>query len=525
MASTIDSQFGPIRSLFWPIYGHEVKKLLPMVFMLFLICFNYSALRSMKDALVITTAGAEIIPFIKVWAILPMAVVVTLIFTKLSNHYSQEKVFYFMTSGFLVCYALFAFILYPLRETLHPTESADALAAILPAGFKGLIAMYRYWTFTAFYVMSELWSTSIMTVLFWGFANEITRLTEARRFYSVLSIISNFAAIAAGCFSISVSQSDVYNPRIPFGHDAWEQTMMIIVLMVIASGIGTMFIFRWMNRNVLNDPSYDDLHKIKREIKAKGKLSFKESLSYVTNSKYLLCIAVIVVAYNLVINLVEVVWKDQMRNLYPSPSDYNSYVNNLLVVQGIVSTFLALAMAKLIKRFGWSATASITPVVMMITCLGFFGFIFFKEQMGDYATAMLGMSPLVIAVFFGSAQNALSKASKYSVFDATKEMAYIPLSHECKLKGKAAIDGVGSRFGKSGGSLVHQGLLMIFATVTASAPYVAAILVAVIIFWMFAVRSLGKQFNELIDEQEAKAEESKPSLALTTQDEPSPSPA
>lgn len=500
MTLASDSTFGPLRSLFWPIHRHEIKKLLPMVLMLFFICFNYSALRNMKDALVITTAGAEVIPFIKVWAILPMAVLVTFIFTQLSNRFSQEQVFYIMTSGFLVCYALFAFVIYPAQELLHPVASADFLQNTLPSGFKGLVSMYRYWTFTAFYVMSELWSTAILTVLFWGFANEITRLSEARRFYSVLSIASNFSAIAAGLISARASQLI----HIPLAHEPWEQTMMTLVLIVIASGIVTMLIFRWMNKNVLNDPSYEDLHQIKRETKKKGRLSFRESLSYVTKSRYLLSIAVIVVAYNLVINLVEVVWKDQLKNLYPSPTDYNNYINNLLVIQGIISTILSLAMGGLIKRFGWTKTAMITPVVLLVTCLGFFGFILFKGYLEDFAFALLHMSPLAIAVFFGSSQNAMSKATKYSVFDATKEMTYIPLGHECKLKGKAAIDGVGSRFGKSGGSLIHQALLMIFATVTASAPYVGAILIASIIIWMIAVRSLGAQFNQLVEEKDPK---------------------
>jgi AAA family ATP:ADP antiporter len=104
----------------------------------------------------------------------------------------------------------------------------------------------------------------------------------------------------------------------------------------------------------------------------------------------------------------------------------------------------------------------------------------------------------VIAVFFGAAQVCLSKACKFSVFDSTKEMAFIPLGHEFKLKGKAAIDGVGSRLGKSGGSIIHQGLLMIFATVAASAPYVAIILMLVIVGWIYAVRSLGLQFTSLV---------------------------
>src|SRR5262249_29716117 len=100
----------------------------------------------------------------------------------------------------------------------------------------------------------------------------------------------------------------------------------------------------------------------------------------------------------------------------------------------------------------------VTPVVMIVTCVGFFGILFFRDALAPYFFSLLGMDPLAVAVFFGSMQNCLSKACKYSVFDATKVMAYIPLSIVSMLKGKAAIDGVGSRLGKSGGSVIHQGL-------------------------------------------------------------------
>lgn len=470
-----------------------------MLLMLFLICFNYTVLRNMKDAVVITAAGAEIIPFIKVWALLPMAVVVTLIFTKISSVFSQERVFYIMISVFLAFYALFAFVLYPLREVFEPQASASYLESILPAGFKGMIAMYRHWMLTAFYVTSELWSTAIMSVLFWGFANEVTRLSEARRFYGTFGIASNFAAIAAGQSGIYFSQQSEFNPDFALGTSAWEHSVMMLTGVVIISGIATMAVFRWINRNVLTDPSFDDLHLTKREMKSKGRLSLRESFSYLSNSKYLICIAVLVVAYNLVINLVEVVWKDQLRHLYPSPGDYNTYVNNLTSIQGVVSTISALFMAKFISRFGWTRTALVTPLTMMITSAGFFGFLLFQD---NAIIALTGVTPLAIAVFFGSAQNCLSKAAKYSFFDTTKEMAFIPLSHECKLKGKAAIDGVGSRLGKSGGSLIHQGLLMFLGGLAVSAPYVAAILLGVIVFWFTACRSLGRQFNELIESQQ-----------------------
>lgn len=506
MSHSLDKEFGILRSFFWPVYSHEARKVVPMLLMLFLICFNYSILRNLKDSLVVTASGAEVIPFIKVWVMLPTAILFTYIFTRLSSVYSQERVFYIMITLFLTVFALFAYVLYPLRDVLHPTATASFLQGTLPVGFKGLIAMCCNWTFTGFYVMCELWSTSIMSILFWGFANEVTKVSEARRFYGVLGLGASFAATAAGQSANFISQGGVFNPSLPFGHDAWEQMLMILIFAVIVSGVVTMGIFRWMSRNVLTDPCFDEFHHEKKVFKAKKKLSIRESFEYLSTSKYLMCIAVLVVSYNLVIHMVEVVWKDQLARLYPSPSDYNVYMNNVTSLIGIFATFTALSIAKLIERLGWTGTAVITPIMMLVTSAGFFSFLCFQEYWSTSITVLMGATPLAIAVFFGSAQNCLSKAAKYSVFDSTKEMTFIPLSHESKLRGKAAIDGVGSRLGKSGGALMHQGLLMGLGTVSASAPYVAAIVLLVVFVWILVTKSLGKQFNDLVASQTSEQE-------------------
>ncbi len=521
MSTRVDAEFGTVRSFLWPIHSFELRKVLPMLAMLFLICFNYTVLRNMKDALVVTASGAEVIPFIKVWAMLPMAFVLTYIFAKLSNRFSLDKVFCILITIFLTCFGVFAFILYPMRDYLHPNQSADQLALMLPVGFKGLIAMYRNWTFTAFYVMAELWSSIVLTVLFWGLANQVTKLAQARRFYSVFSMCMNLATILAGQAAIFFSESEAMRFSFISAETHWEHTLKLLVAVIILAGILTMFILRWMCANVFthdelsgHDQTPNSSEGTKRK---KKKLSLKESLTYVSNSTYLVCIAIIVVSYNLVINLVEVVWKAQVSNLYPNPNDFNNYINNLTSMIGIVSTLFAFCMPKLLGRMGWTFTAMITPVIMIVTCAGFFGFFLFSEQLGPYTLAFTAAGPLTIAVFFGSAQNCLSKAAKYSVFDGTKEMAYIPLSHECKIKGKAAIDGVGSRLGKSGGSVIHTGLLMLMGTLSASAPYVAAILLGVILLWVGAVRRLGSQFNDLIASQDHAI---KPEPVTTEKSEP-----
>lgn len=504
-------EFGRWRTYLWPVHHYELRKLIPLLLMFFFAFFDYNILRTMKDTLVVTAkdSGAEAIPFIKVWAMFPMAIVMTFIFTRLSNRFSRETVIYLMFSFFLLFFAVFTFVLYPNRDLLHPHASADALQKILPPGFKGLIAMYRNWIFTAFYVMSELWGNIILFVLLWGFANQITKLSEAKRFYGILGVGGNLSGIFAGQASVLLYR-EALDPTLPFGSTGWEQTMIMLISMILVAGFITLGLFYWLNTYVLKDGTSNEIGEVKAAPKVKERLSVRESFSYLLRSRYLMCLAFIVIAYNLVINLVEVVWKHEVHELYSNPSDYNLYMNHVTSIIGVIATLTALFVSgNSIRKFGWTFTAMLTPAILLITSIGFFGCFLAKDAFGDAMLTFLGCTPLALAVFFGSAQNILSRAAKYSVFDATKEMAFVPLSQESKLKGKAAIDGVGARLGKSGGSVIHQSLLLTLSSFTASAPYVAGFLLSVIAVWMVSVKLMGRQFAELTGTTPAPAPESK----------------
>lgn len=490
-------QFSRWRAALWPVQRYELTKLLPMLLIFFLIFFGYNVLRILKDTLVINakSSGPEAIPFIKVWVMFPSAILMTFLFTRLTNRYNRELVFYAMLSIFLVYFVLFATVLYPLRDALHPHDAADAMQMILPAGFKGLIAMFRNWTFTSFYVMSELWSNIILSMLFWGFANQVTNLGEAKRFYSIFGIGGNFSGVAAGMAHIWIC-NDTFNPSIPLGNDAWEQSMMMLIGLVLVSGVFAMLVFRWFNTKVLTDSRFVNVDHVKEP--EKGKLSMRESFGYLFSSRYMFCIALIVIAYNLVINLVEIVWKDQVHELYPTSSGFDNYMGHVQTITGVLATLVALLVSgNAIRKCGWTFTAMLTPAVLLITSIGFFGFFFAKGTMSAIDLVGMAVSPLAIVVFFGTTQNILSRAAKYTVFDATKEMAFVPLSLDHQRKGKPAIDGVCSRLGKSSGSVIHQVLLVSVASISQGAPYVGGILLMVIGGWIAATGALGAQFNVL----------------------------
>src|SRR5689334_6291245 len=110
--SETKQEFGKWQAFFWPVHAYELKKLLPMFFMFFCISFNYTILRDTKDTLIVTSTGAETIPFLKVWGVVPAAILFMLVYAKLSNMLSKENLFYATIIPFLIFFGVFAYFLY-----------------------------------------------------------------------------------------------------------------------------------------------------------------------------------------------------------------------------------------------------------------------------------------------------------------------------------------------------------------------------------------------------------------------------
>ncbi|CAA6660812.1 unnamed protein product [Spirodela intermedia] len=464
-----------------------LKKIVPLGLMFFCILFNYTILRDTKDVLVVTAKGssAEIIPFLKTWVNLPMAIGFMLLYTKLSNRHSP----------FIVFFGAFGFLMYPLTDAIHPTGLADRLLDVLGPRFLGPVAILRIWSFCLFYVMAELWGSVVISVLFWGFANQITTVDEAKQFYPLFGLGANIALIFSGR---TVKYFSNLRKNLGPGVDGWAISLKGMMSIVVLLGLVICGIYWGVNKFVLNDPSLPKSDRKKK--KEKPKLGMKESMKFLLSSRYVRDLATLVVAYGISINLVEVTWKSKLKAQFPSPNEYSSFMGDFSTATGIATFTMMLLSRVILSKYGWGVAAMITPTVLLLTGVGFFSLILFGEPLMPLL-GTFGVTPLLAAVYVGALQNIFSKSAKYSLFDPCKEMAYIPLDEETKVKGKAAIDVVCNPLGKSGGALIQQFMILTFGSLANSTPYLGGILLVIVLAWLAAAKSLDSQFSPLAKEE------------------------
>ena len=456
------------------------------------ISLTYGVLTAMKDAFVVTAqgGGAEVIPILKGWIVLPIAMAATILYSKLTNVFRRSVLFYSIILIFISFVLLYGFVLYPNLDSLSPHRSADWLLSILGQENAHWVAIYRNWMQSLFFVTAELWGAIVIFLLFWGFVNHISNFKEAKRYYNLIVAGGDIGQICTGLVVCYYTRK--------FIGTQFLFALKYLVCYVFVFGLIIMALHWWINRYVLTDKRFYDPDQ-QVPLEEKTKLSLIESLRFIVKSKYLLCIAIMVVAYGLSMNLVEVTWKANLGLAYPATGAYQDFMGTISSSVGVCSLFCTTLLSGVIVRLlGWRFCALVSPVVIGIGSLLFLVLYLNQSSLGPVAS-LFGLSPLMLIVMFGAFQNIASKVSKYAFFDASKEMAFIPLDQESKVKGKAAIDVVGGRLGKSGAAWIQIVLIQIAGTgsVFSITRFLLPLIACTVLFWILSVRSLNKQLANL----------------------------
>lgn len=508
--STEKPEFNKFQAAVWPIHGYEMKKFLPMSLMMFCILFVYTLVRDLKDTLIVTVAkcgGAECIPNIKLFGVMPMAVIAIIIFAKLVNKFDMQKVFYIVVGFFLAFYALFGFVLYPASDYIHASEATiKSWQASAPAFLYWILPLIGNWSYSLFYIFSELWGSLVISSLFWQFANQTTKKSEVKRFYGLFACIGNVGLIFSG-FLVKYLAEMAHKAIKQGDMNAFTQDVMWQMIFVLIVGAALISLYVYLNKCVLTDPRFYDPTQVKGK-KEKPKMGIGESFKCIVKSPYLLLITVLVIGYGIAINLAEVVWKSQGKLYYPSSHEFNNMMANLSITTGIITIIITLTGSNILRKCKWRTAALMTPISVLVLSSIFFGIVMYENHAGLDAK-IFGINVLALAVFFGLVQDALSKGIKYSLFDSTKQMAYIPLDADLKTKGQAAVEVIGGRLGKAGGSAIQSALTAIFvgSTLTGLVGIIAPISIAIVLAWSGSVCSLSKKYEALVSERERAAKD------------------
>lgn len=330
-------------------------------------------------------------------------------------------------------------------------------------------------------------------------ANDVTPMAQAKRFYPLFAVTGNLAPIVSGKVMSYVVSLQKTKDDIGFG-----SSLKTLAIIKAAVGLGIIMIYRNVyamaeerDRKERTEQSLSTIRGIKETGKVqitmkfekpKQKLTLKESMKELLKSKELKAMATMVFCYNVCVELTEVLWKSILRKQYPSKSLYMEYMAKFSQTVGTVAFLLQLVAPGILNVFGWKGTAMIPPVTMGVLAVAFFAAIIAGED----------KIPLAQALLIGTVQNVANKVTKYSLFDPCKEMAYIPLGPDAKTKGKAAVDVLGARLGRSMGSASQQLLVFLVGGTSGSimncTPYIGACYVTAIGMWSKAVGTLGKLF-------------------------------
>lgn len=490
------AEFGRFRSFVWPIHQSEIRQYLPIFLVTLLLGIDYHVLRTLKYSLLVLApeAGAEAIPFVQLWGLLPGALLMTWFLAGLCRRLSQAQVFYLTTSLFLVFFFIFQFVLYPIREMLEPTSFVKWLSLRVPASLGGCVAVIRHWVLSLFFVVSELWKVSVLAVLFWGFVNTSLPLDKATRFYGPLMLASSLAGLLGGAIAGYFPQA-AWVQRIGIGESSWQRSLSVMMVVVILVGILAMAVFRYLERHtvVVRNPG-------SKEPEKRG-FSVREAIRCMRKSRYLLSIGLIVALEYVSFGLGEILWKDQLKNYLPDQNAFTAYTGKVVLLASLLSLLGSQTLSgAVIKRLGWRIAALIAPCVLLLTSVAFYLFVLFPDShLTIGSAALFGVTPLAAAVFLGATHNCLCRVAKNMFVDPTKELAFVPLDSATQLKGKAIIDGIGTHAGRGGGALVQQLLLVTCSTVIAGAPVSFLVVLVAGGLWVVSADYVGRRYSGLAE--------------------------
>ncbi|QEK38549.1 Npt1/Npt2 family nucleotide transporter [Candidatus Cytomitobacter primus] len=456
----------------------ESKKFVCLLSIITLTLFNNAVLRVIKDTLLFSdNSSIEVVHFIKSFLVMPISMVFVYFYTKVSLTVKSNKIIYIIMFSFMLFFTLYAF-LHPVRMHLHPDPNSINLLIKNNEHLKWLLILYGSWSNALFYIFSELWSSVALNLIFWQFANNINTIKEAKKNYVYFGIFGSLGMVSGGGLVSYLFSSN------------FQYKISLMSIIISISIVCIILLYKFIFTKVLHN-TYDAI-----EIKpTKSKFKFYDMINIFIKSKYLRYMMVLVFCYHMTSNLIEVTWKSILKLSVGNAESYASYMGIIYMISGILSILLFYFPKQLMKKASWRTIAMLIPVSLIVLTTVFYIALF---NSGIYMH-IFNKSNLRIIAIIGAIYYICNRFLKYALFDPIKEIAYIPLGKEERLKGKAMIDVFGGKLSKATSGYIQALLLMIVPS--GNQIYISYYTIYIVVFcmliWIISVHNLSYEYEKI----------------------------
>lgn len=390
----------------------------------FLVIAAFWIQKPIRTSQFLAAIGPQALPLVKLGTaalILP----VVLLYSALTARLRRQWIVYLCTAFFALCSLGFWAV---LRDGTAPS-----------------------WVHWVYFFYVDIFN-SVMVALFWSVANDVSSPEDARRDYGFIGaggIIGG--AVGSGVTGWSVERIGAAN-----------LLLVCVAVLVAIAGVA------WFLTRVTTAPA---------ESNAKPEASLRDAVAgarLTWSSSYLSSIALIVVLYEIVSNLIDYQFNTFVAERYSGDAAIASFLGRFstasiaasAVVQFVVTTWV-------LRRWGPPVGLLVLPLVLAT---------------GSASLLVVPGFAVIAATFFSDA------TLSYSLNQASKEVLYTPTDDATKYQAKAFIDMFLMRLAKGVSSLLILGWAAWMAP--SGVAQLSLLSLAVIVPWLLSARAAGRLFRE-----------------------------
>lgn len=514
------NRFTGIRGI-WKAAKAEDKKLFTISLTFFLIVYTYTVTKDLKDAFIIGRQSAASISVLKVFWVPPIATFASLLVQKMSVRMNTDAIL----KTFLLVYVVYFFsygIIVPYFRDSYLEPGRMYAVDLLSDGrmeFKGVVSLSAMvmtvtcWTGTLHFIMSEIWGTIVLSLLFIQLFNEICWERQFKRFIPVVYMISNLGLLLSAFTSLALN---TLIETLPYRHK-WKLFSALFILLGFLT-LALLKILNYLLQTILPVPICNNVSE--RDVSSNRQhVGFMKGLEMIFSTKVIFALCMMVLGYNIVILMCEASYKSCLSELAKENNKdvESSVLKNKFFEETITSvlvmSFFLFPTRNAISWFGWTKYASIAPTFALITSISVLGFALlttsFRGQNFSFMNAILSKfgneeiskRTIIIEQTLGIVCISLLKVMKYAAFDIAKEYFAKRIDFTYRARFRSVYDGICGRLGKAFGSVIQLVCNQMFNTMDiriSSLPYLG-ITSSLCMSWIFSVLFLGKKYNKSVE--------------------------